>query len=161
MNNLATAINIQQPAKKAKSNIQQHIENTLLPTETKAMLFQDVYAEQNPFYFCYASLFVEDTDNVDVDKINIGGYFYYKYLIATDNYVDTASKNKNTLQYLICSNFYLEESIRILTEQFISFPKFWQYWNLRKAEYLSTFQADKKFLTELSLADFEILADNE
>ncbi|HTA63551.1 MAG TPA: prenyltransferase/squalene oxidase repeat-containing protein [Bacteroidia bacterium] len=161
MSNLTIATSIQQEAQKAKSNIQKHIENALLPDEVKKMLLQDALEEQNPFYFCYASLFSEDADNAGIDKINIGGYFYYKYLITTDNYVDASSGTKNTLQYLVSSNFYLEESIRILSVQFISYPKFWQYWNLRKSEYLNAFKTDKKFLTEISVSDYETLADNK
>lgn len=120
MSSLITPINIQQIAKKAKNNTLKHVESSLLPNQLKEIIINDIEEESNSFYFCYASLFTEK-ENDFIDTINLAGYFYYKYLIATDELVDNNTNQKNTLKHLILSNFYHEESIRLLTNTFHSY----------------------------------------
>ena len=160
MSNLTATISIQQIAKRAKNNAIQHIKSSTLSDQLKELILNDVEEEKNIFYFCYASLFT-DKESEWIDNINLAGFFYYKYLIATDELVDNNNSSKNTFRQLILTNFYHEESIRLLTIAFNHHPEFWNYFGLRKAEYLSAFQTDKKYLNTLSEFEFELLADNK
>ena len=57
------------------------------------------------------------------------------------------------------SNWYHEESIKILSSIFSITDDFWKNWNIRKKEYLQAFKTDKLFLNNISENDFEMLAD--
>lgn len=148
---------LQEVSSIAKINITTHINNALISDEIKKIILLELEEEKNSFYFCYASLFTNKNSEA-IDRINIAGYFYYKYLIATDELVDN-SFSKNIFKNLILTNFYHEESIRLLSNEFNSYPKFWEYWAMRKSEYLTAFQTDKRFLTSLTEKEFETLAD--
>lgn len=143
----------------AKSNIINHVESSALPIKFKEILLEEIHKEKNPFYFCYASLFTAKESEL-INSINMAGYFYYKYLIATDGLVDNKiAPSKNPFKNLIKSNYYHEESIRILSQIFSSHPEFWNCWGTRKSEYLHAFQTDIEFLDVLSELEFQKLAD--
>lgn len=158
--NLTTQINIRKKANDAKNNITEYVVSLQLSDEINNTIINDIEEEQNPFYFCYVSLFTEKNTSI-IDLLNIAGYFYFKYLIAIDALIDDSMHPSKNFKHLICSNFYHEESIRLLSKLFSDNPKFWQYWRIRKTEYLSAFRTDKKFLTSLTEAEFEELADNK
>jgi squalene-hopene/tetraprenyl-beta-curcumene cyclase len=128
-----------------------------LSPQIQEALIGNIEKEPNPFYFCYASLFTE-TKNSVIDSLNIAGYYYYKYLLATDAMVDSRDAQHSYLN-LVFSNFYHESSIRVLSNLFDVHSCFWSFWQKRKQEYLNAFVTDKKFLPSLPDTDFQDLAD--
>lgn len=122
-NSLTTPITIEQIAEKAKYNTIKHVDVSILSDQLKGIIKNDIYEEKNYFYFCYASLFTEKENDL-IDNINLAGYFYYKYLIATDELVDNNTDSNSRFKHLILSNFYHENSIRLLTDIFNLYPKF-------------------------------------
>ncbi len=152
--------NIRSVTTQARENIRLHIEHAFIPSEMQHLLLDDLNRESNPFYFCYASLFSIAAPE-SIREINIAGYFYFRYLLVTDQLVDSKSEGTNLMKHLSLSNFYHEECIRLLTARFIHLPDFWKSWAKRKGEHLSAFVTDKKFLTTLSLEESETLADHK
>lgn len=138
--------------------IKEYISNTYIDDEIKNLLNSDIENELNPFYFNYASLFTT-VRTKQLDNINIAGYFYFRYLISTDAIFDNKQSEKNIFKNLISSNWYHEESIKILSNIFSITDDFWKNWNNRKKEYLQAFKIDKLFLNNISEEDFEMLAD--
>jgi hypothetical protein len=139
-------------------HIKEYISNSYIDDEIKSILNSDIEKESNPFYFNYASLFTT-VRNKQLDNINIAGYFYFRYLISTDTIFDNKQSEKNVFKNLISSNWYHEESIKILSSIFPITDDFWKNWNTRKKEYLQAFKTDKLFLNNISENEFEILAD--
>jgi hypothetical protein len=152
-----TAISIY--IEKYKDAIHHYIQRLALQEDLHALLINDIETEPNKFYFCYTSLFTT-AENELITRINICGYFYFRYLILTDTLFD--SKNsQGSVKQLILTNWYHEESIRLLSAIFQEVPEFWNYWQLRKTEYIHAFKTDKEFITQLDLHAFEQLADHK
>lgn len=55
--NLTTQINIRKKANDAKNNITEYVVSLQLSDEINNTIINDIEEEQNPFYFCYVSLF--------------------------------------------------------------------------------------------------------
>lgn len=118
--------------------------------------------DKNPlFYLEYASLFKNNFNFKEnsnrIIKLNIAGFFCYKYTLLMDNILDTKSKQIT----LSLSNIYLEETIKILTDLFGLDNKFWSLWNSRKKEFYKASIIGKTLFNkeEVSLNEYENLCD--
>ncbi len=154
-----------------KDNIYKHIEASRqilltyikkqnIDCNIKELLFKEINSEPNLFYFCYGSLFTEKRDK-EINQINISGYFYFKYLLILDKKLDTKNDNPDRIHEIILSNWYHEESIKILSSIFQDNQRFWGYWQERKKAYLSAYYTDKQFILDLKKSEFENLADRK
>ena len=118
--------------------------------------------EKNPlFYLEYASLFKNNfkikENSQSIVKLNIAGFFCYKYTLLMDNILDTKSKQVT----LSLSNIYLEETIKILTDLFGLDNQFWGLWNSRKKEFYKASALGKELFNknEVLLEEYENLCD--
>jgi hypothetical protein len=160
MKNQNRSLSLEPVVQKAKKAISKYVEASIQDMQQKEMVVKDLAGEKSLFYFCYASLFT-DNKNEFISRINLAGYFYYRYIIVTDRLKDKANDPEKTMVLKFLTDYYHDESIRLLTQIFKSSTQFWFFWARRKAEYLSTFQLNQKFLTGLSELDFLSLSDNK
>jgi squalene-hopene/tetraprenyl-beta-curcumene cyclase len=145
---------------KAKMLISEHISISVESARFAEMLDEDLNSEQNQFYFCYASLFCPN-ESEELNRINIAGYLYYRYLLVVDQTNDNPGGGGDPLRNLMCSNYYIEESIRLLSQLFAAHPEFWKFWQMRKMEHLNAFITDKNFSLSMGVPEFEMLADQK
>jgi len=95
-----------------------------------------------------------------VRDISVAGFFYFKYLLCFDVFADqdNVTSNKNTSQkILLQAHTYHQESLKILGRVFGNKKKFWDMWNIRTNELLSSLMQDKAYNIKMAIGDYETL----
>jgi prenyltransferase beta subunit len=118
--------------------------------------------EKSPEYYAYyPRLFYKYFDDIDVETVNElseAGYCYYQSVLLMDSIID----NKNFSNIPLISVLQ-EETIKTLTSIFGKKSRFWEYWNLRKQEYMQAIQIEKKLqaFDNVEWKIYEDLADKK
>ena len=144
------------------NNYKEYVNTLPLSKEILAILSEENTIDKNPlFYLEYASLFKENFKFKEasnkIDKLNIAGFFCYKYSLLMDNTLDSELKQST----LALSNIYLEETIKLLTDLFGLKNNFWEFWNSRKKEFYKASALGKDLFkkNEVLLEEYENLCD--
>jgi squalene-hopene/tetraprenyl-beta-curcumene cyclase len=115
------------------------------------------------YYLVFPSLFKKvfrHKENRFTDDLCIAGYFYFKYLLCIDALVDNDSdEDKGVI--LLKSHVYHEEGMKILGRHFGKNELFWQLWQKRSGDFLSSILLDKVYNPEMSFDVYRALAANK
>ncbi len=116
------------------------------------------FIDRNPYiYLVYPYLFSDVfcyTDKSVLSKLAIAGFLLYRSIIIKDAYLDGNDhdfKSKEGKNYILAKDICQEEALRLLFKLFGSESEFWQFWNLRRNEYLKAEEMNR----QLSLSQFD------
>lgn len=145
--------------------IKTHIQQLGLPQSIAEIILDESFVQRNPsYYLAYASLFSEAftiRDEQFLKTLNIAGFLYYRFIIINDHFIDkkTIDDNLDYHAYQLAALTCHEESIKMLCSLFTYPSSFWEYWSLRKKEYLWAVKTEKETKDSLTANLFEKLAD--
>jgi len=129
--------------------ISSYVDTLSIPSELKKTIAFETFSKKNPdYYMRYPRLFrdvFEKQDDEQIDFLCIAGFLYYRSMIFMDGLLDGKIKQGDDHAALIpiAISICQEESIKLLTHIFGLRSNFWNYWNLRRKEYLQAFQMEK------------------
>lgn len=144
------------------SLIASYLETISIPKEVKQLISFEEFSKKNPDYYMryprlFRHVFGEHTDE-QIDLLCIAGFLYYRSIILMDAMLDGKMKRfgDHAAMAPVAISVCQEEAIKILTHIFGWRSDFWNYWNLRKKEYLQAFFLEKKVSNDQSCFSVEL-----
>ena len=127
-------------------------DKVVLPGALKHVAFSNTFFDSE-FYLAFPYAFKDIFNECNkgfAQKISISGFFYFKYLLCLDTLHDkddasTTEQEGRESILLLQSHIYHEESLKILATLFGKSSMFWDMWNQRNHEFLSSILLDKVY----------------
>jgi len=143
-----------------KKELSTYLSNLSVPDKIADILTSpDFINKPTELYAYYPFLFNKAfnyTDDESLLRLSFAGFFYFKYILLLDQFMDKGKMNK---EELILSNILHEESIKLLSFLFPSDSEFWNYWKKRKYEFITAYQMERTEGGVSTFKDFEKLTD--
>lgn len=159
---------IKQISKKTGNYIKEYCSN-IPPLASSFSLFEQISSDKvsfaysfYPYLFNHSFHFLNDKKLLD---LSLAGFLLYRSIIAKDFLIDNINTNgKETFirndQLLLIKDICQEEAYRLLIQLFSTKSEFWDYWNLRRSEYLEAIELDKQLINQpFNQNGYEKLAD--
>jgi hypothetical protein len=100
------------------------------------------------------------TDELVLSKLTVAGFLLYRSIIIKDAYLDNNQKTSENKDNILMKDICQEEALRLLFQIFDSKSEFWNYWNIRRSEYLKAEEMNKQLSrSPFYRASYEQLAD--